>query len=152
MWASTYLDVVIVTVGAHRPVHQVQIQIFQAELLQRLAQALFDRLRIAVVVVPQLACDPDVLPRQAHLLQPLGDTLPNSNLVSICSSGVDVAVAGLNSDGHGFGGILRRDFKVPGAEAQERGCCGGVWLDGRLHLVGSGECRDGDDGGAHCVE
>lgn len=77
--------------------HEVQVQVLEPELLERLGQGRFDGVGVTVVVIPQLARHPDVFALQAGLIDSIGDSFPDGNLVAVGGGGVDVAVAGLDS-------------------------------------------------------
>lgn len=94
----------------HRPVHQVQIQIRDTQIVQRLVQRRLNILR-RMLGIPQLAGQEDLLARHTRVL----DSLADFRLVAIDSSAVDVTIS--LSQG-GFNRAL--DFvwgSLPGAES-----------------------------------
>lgn len=106
-----------------------------------------------LLVIPQLAGDPQIASLQASLLSAVSDALADCLLIAICSSAVDVSVASLNSVGDDIGSVVA--LKVPGPEAIE-----GDVLDagGRERCLLLEESRaaanDGGEeyGGLHCVQ
>lgn len=58
----------------HVPVHEVEVKVVGAELLERVLEGHLDVLRV-VVVLEELGSDPDLLARHAGVLDPLADLL-----------------------------------------------------------------------------
>jgi hypothetical protein len=80
--------------------HQVQVNVVDAERLQRAGDALFDAL---VPWVVKLGGDPKLLTGNARVL----DTLTDLLLVAVGKSGIDVAVSGLDCSLDGFTNLTR---------------------------------------------
>ncbi len=59
-----------------------------------------------VLVVPQLRRNPKVFPLQTRLQQTICDALAYFFFVAVCGGAIDVAVAGLDCPGNGFGDIV----------------------------------------------
>lgn len=75
----------VVGVGGGWPVHKVQVNVVNTEVLERRGDALFDTL---VPWVVKLGCDPNLLTGDTRVL----DSLTDLGLVAVCESGIDVAV------------------------------------------------------------
>jgi hypothetical protein len=103
-------------------VDQVEVQVVQAEQLQALVEGA-ERLVVAVVGVPQLGGDEQLVPGNAR------DRLADAFLVAVGRGGVDAAVAGLQCRGDRVEGLLLRDLED--AEAELRHLDAVVELDGR---------------------
>ena len=87
--------------------HEIQVNVVNAQALQRGLDALFDALMPWVV---QLGSDPDLLTWDAGVL----DSLANLVLVAVRQCGVDVAVTFLESDLDGIANFV--GLRLPGAE------------------------------------
>ena len=83
------------------PTHQVQVQVVEAELAQRLAQRV-ERRFVAVICIPQLSRNEHILPRGARLLKPPTQGPPACLLIRIPGRRVDVPVSGSNGMVHGL--------------------------------------------------
>lgn len=77
-----------------RGVDQIQVKVVEAELVQRVAKSVEGSF-VAVISIPELGADENILTRGAGLLEPGADSTTTSLLVGISSSRVDVAVASL---------------------------------------------------------
>lgn len=75
------------------------------ELLQRVAQGVEGSL-VAVVGIPQLGRDEDVLSRVARLLEPLAQGAATGLLVRVPRGRVDVSVASVQRGHHGIFSLL----------------------------------------------
>ena len=93
------------------PVDEVQVHVVQAQALQGLVHGLQGGL-VALVVVPQLGGDEQLLARDAAA----GDRAPHTFLVAVDLGGVDVAVADLQGLAHHVFGNIR--VHLPHAEAE----------------------------------
>jgi hypothetical protein len=93
-----------------RPVHQVQVEVGGAEVLQTGVQRGLDVLR-PVRVVPQLRGDEQGAARDARGL----DGAPHRRLRAVDKGRVNVAVAGAQGGQHG---VLLRVLVLPGAETE----------------------------------
>lgn len=117
----------IIPIHGSRPVHQVQIQVIRAQVLQALLQTV---LNVLVAVVVELGGQPDLVSGHARGLNAFANIL----LVAVGGSGVDVAVSllegGLDGGGDLVGGGL------PGAEADGGDLCAGVESVGAAGSVG----------------
>jgi hypothetical protein len=82
--------VLVARIQSLKSYHEVQVNVVNAERLQRAFDTLFDAL---VPWVVELGGDPDLLTRNARVF----NTLTNLFLVPVCKSCVDVAIAGLQS-------------------------------------------------------
>lgn len=113
-----------------RPVHVVQVEVADAEVLERVVDGCFDSVGVVSAaanvrwqprmharahsrIVPQFAGDPQIFPLQAGRCQSLGDASSNIVLVAVCFGAVDVPVALLDCVGDSLGAIL---LEIPGAE------------------------------------
>lgn len=101
----------VVPIHRGRPVHQVQIQVVGAEVLQALLEAL---LNVLVAVVVELGGQPDLFTGNARLFDACTDIL----LVAIGGSGIDVTVALLE------GGLDSRSDLVGGGLPGSQTDCG----------------------------
>ena len=101
----------------HRPMHQVQVQIIQLQVVQGGFQGRLHILR-GMVAVPQLGGDPQVLALYGaggeHLLQRLADFI----LVAVNMGTVDVPVTHLDGGLHGLVDLAGPGF--PGTQSQLR--------------------------------
>lgn len=149
-------------------VDQVEVEVVKAGLVEGVAESLEGGL-VAVVGIPELGADEDLLSGGAGALQPGADGTTASLLVGVTGSRVDVTVAGVEGGGDGIlsllavGGlvdtqgdlgdhvaIVELDAGDGGGAAAE-----GVVLgtDGLLDLVEGLTLRrglGGDSGGSHC--
>src|SRR5690606_9692925 len=99
----------------HRPVDQVQVDVVGAELLEAGVERL-ERLVVALVGVPQLRGEEDVLARDVRV----GDGLADLALVAVCGSGVDAAVAGLERGGDGCHRLVGADLEDAETDLRHR--------------------------------
>lgn len=88
--ASRRLDDCTIRVHVHRPVHQIQIEVVQPQILQTQLQVLLDPVGVRA---PQLGRHEEVLPRHDAGVNGLADSLADSLLVLVAEGRVDVAVA-----------------------------------------------------------
>lgn len=79
------------------PVDQVEVQVIELEVLKGGLEGSGD-LGGSVGVVPELRGDPDVVSRLSRLLEVALDSVSDLVLVLVDESGVDVGVAGLESN------------------------------------------------------
>jgi hypothetical protein len=91
--------------------HEVEVNIVDAQALQRAFDALFDALVPRVV---ELGGDPDLLARYAGVLDALADLV----LVAICKRSVDVSVTCLQSRLDGFADLV--GFGLPRSQTNRR--------------------------------
>lgn len=102
-----------------RPMHQVQVNIIHAQILQRLVQR---RLNIfgCMLGIPQLASNEDLFARNARL----ADAISNLRLVAIDGCAVDVTIALFQSHLHGIFDLER--LSLPCSKSHGRNFCTGV--------------------------
>lgn len=89
----------VIGVGGRGPVHEVEVDVVNAEILEGRGDALFHTLVPGVV---KLGGDPDLLSRDAGVL----DTLANLGLVAVCEGSVDVAVTSEESSLDGLANLV----------------------------------------------
>lgn len=97
----------IIRVGGRRPVHQVEVNVVDAEILERRGDTLFNAL---VPWVVELGGDPDLLTGNTRVL----DTLTNLGLVAVSESSVDVTITGEESGLDGLANLV--GLRLPCAE------------------------------------
>ncbi len=86
--------------------HQVKVQIIQLQIGQRLSAA-GDHVPFGVLIVPQLAGDPEFLARNpAGHNVPKGET--DSIFVAVDAGAIEMAVTGLRRIANGIGDLIRR--------------------------------------------
>ena len=105
-----------VTVVAHRqrPVDEEQVDVVDAERLERLVERLAGGVGLVGVVL-QLAGDEDLASVEARRR----DGLPHLGLVAVHLGGVDVPVPGLERRAHGGRRVLRLDLEDAEAELRD---------------------------------
>jgi hypothetical protein len=115
------------------PVHVVEVQVVELEVFESDVDAFFDVLGVVAVgwlvaamrcldgksllVVPELAGDPEVFSLQSCLGQTIGNALSNKILVLVGGGTIYVPVPGLDCPGDSFCGILT--VEVPSTESQQ---------------------------------
>lgn len=99
--------------------HEIQINVVNAERLQRAVDALLDTLVPRVV---ELGCDPDLLARDARVL----DTLTNLLLVAVGKSRIDMAVSSLECGLDSLTDLTR--LRLPCSQTDGGDLCAGVEL------------------------
>lgn len=90
---STYA--LVFTIQRNGPVHQVEVQVVCAQLVEGLLQTLFG---CSVEGAPELGNDEDLGSRHARGL----DTFSHFIFVAVCPGAVDVSVTGLQRSFDGF--------------------------------------------------
>jgi len=102
-----------------RPVHQVQVEVREPEVGERLA-ARRDNVVFRMFVVPELRGDPEGLARGAGPEQ-IFEHCADAGLVAVDRRAVEVAVPDLEGPAHGAGHLSRcRVVRAEGAEADDR--------------------------------
>ena len=132
---ETRAAIAVFTVRVHgqRPVHQVEIQVCEPELLETGVDGLLDA---GVEGAPQLGGDEEVLALDDAGINALLDSLADLVLVAVALRRVDVAVADLDGVGDGLSDLARGG--LPGAQTEGRDLSASVELE-------AGVC-------SHCVE
>lgn len=146
-------------------VDQVQVEVVKTKLLEGEAESVEGGL-VAVVGVPELGADVDLLTGSASLLEPAADSTTASLLVGVAGSGVDVTVAGVKGGSDGIlsllavGGLVDTEgdlgdlvavVELDGSNREGVALGAGLLSDGLLDVDttlrgGLG----GDSGGSHC--
>src|SRR5580693_4954831 len=107
-------DEVTAVARRQRPVDEEQVDVVEAERLERGVERLAGGVGL-VGVVAQLAGDEDVAPVEARL----GDGLAHLGLVAVHLGGVDVPIAGFERGAHGGRRVLRLDLEDAEAELRD---------------------------------
>lgn len=97
------LETLLLVVGGG--VDQVEVEVVKAKLVERGAEGVEGGL-VAVVGIPELGADEDLLAGGASLLQPGADGVAASLLVGVAGGRVDVAVASIEGGSDGILGLL----------------------------------------------
>ncbi|KAI3477728.1 hypothetical protein L1887_60501 [Cichorium endivia] len=127
------------------PVHEVEVEVVCAEVLERVVERLFDVFWV-VEAVPELGGDPELVTLDAGLLDAVGDGV----LIAVGPGAVEVAEAGLERVGDGGRGLFLGHLPCSEAELGDLGAIGegeggegSVTSDGDEEEKGVGKLDDG---------